>query len=85
MRVSNIKPDMMEGPETDSGMVSFDGNEAAAWVAYRLTEVCAIYPITPSSTRSPSTRARPLEWKPWIPPLRATPSWAPWPTPWRRG
>ncbi len=27
-----------------------DGNEAAAWVAYRLNEVIAIYPITPSST-----------------------------------
>ena len=27
-----------------------DGNEAAAHVAYRLNEVCAIYPITPSST-----------------------------------
>jgi len=26
-----------------------DGNEAAAWVAYRLNEVVAIYPITPSS------------------------------------
>src|SRR6188472_4042006 len=26
-----------------------DGNEAAASVAYRLNEVCAIYPITPSS------------------------------------
>ncbi len=26
-----------------------DGNEAAAQVAYRLNEVCAIYPITPSS------------------------------------
>jgi pyruvate-ferredoxin/flavodoxin oxidoreductase len=26
-----------------------DGNEAAAYVAYRLNEVCAIYPITPSS------------------------------------
>ena len=31
-------------------MVSVDGNEACAWVAYRLSEVCAIYPITPSST-----------------------------------
>ena len=31
-----------------SNMVSFDGNEAAAHVAYRLSEVCAIYPITPS-------------------------------------
>ena len=27
-----------------------DGNEAAASVAYRLSEVVAIYPITPSST-----------------------------------
>ena len=29
---------------------TIDGNEAAADVAYRLTELCAIYPITPSST-----------------------------------
>ncbi len=28
---------------------TIDGNEAAAWVAYRLNEVCCIYPITPSS------------------------------------
>lgn len=28
---------------------TIDGNEAAAYVAYRLNEVCAIYPITPSS------------------------------------
>jgi len=27
-----------------------DGNQAAAHVAYRVNEVCAIYPITPSST-----------------------------------
>ena len=26
-----------------------DGNEAAAYVAYKTSEVCAIYPITPSS------------------------------------
>ena len=26
-----------------------DGNEAAASVAYRLNEVCCIFPITPSS------------------------------------
>jgi pyruvate-ferredoxin/flavodoxin oxidoreductase len=31
-------------------VVTIDGNEAAASVAYRLNEVCAIYPITPSST-----------------------------------
>jgi len=29
---------------------TLDGNEAAASVAYRLNEICAIYPITPSST-----------------------------------
>ncbi len=31
-------------------MVCIDGNEAAAQVAYQLSEICAIYPITPSST-----------------------------------
>ena len=30
--------------------ISVDGNEACAWVAYKLSEICAIYPITPSST-----------------------------------
>lgn len=30
--------------------VTIDGNEAAAYIAYHLNEVCAIYPITPSST-----------------------------------
>ena len=29
---------------------TLDGNEAAASVAHRLSEVIAIYPITPSST-----------------------------------
>lgn len=29
--------------------VTIDGNEAAAYVAYRANEVIAIYPITPSS------------------------------------
>ncbi len=29
---------------------TLDGNEAAASIAYRTNEVCAIYPITPSST-----------------------------------
>ncbi|MFN8303866.1 MAG: pyruvate:ferredoxin (flavodoxin) oxidoreductase [Saprospiraceae bacterium] len=29
--------------------VTIDGNEATAYVAYRVNEVCAIYPITPSS------------------------------------
>jgi len=30
-------------------MVTVDGNEAAASVAYRVSDVIAIYPITPSS------------------------------------
>src|SRR6266545_3728357 len=36
----------MMQPETDT----IDGNTAVAHVAYRVNEVCAIYPITPSST-----------------------------------
>jgi pyruvate-ferredoxin/flavodoxin oxidoreductase len=34
--------------------VTLDGNEAAAHVAYRVNEVCAIYPITPSSAMAES-------------------------------
>jgi pyruvate-ferredoxin/flavodoxin oxidoreductase len=30
-------------------LVTLDGNEAAAYVAYRMNEVCCIYPITPAS------------------------------------
>ncbi|MFD2526962.1 pyruvate:ferredoxin (flavodoxin) oxidoreductase [Flavihumibacter stibioxidans] len=32
------------------GLAIMDGNEAAAYIAYKTNEVCAIYPITPSST-----------------------------------
>jgi pyruvate-ferredoxin/flavodoxin oxidoreductase len=44
-----------------------DGNEAAASVAYRLNEVCCIYPITPSSPMAEladewSSRHRPNLW-----------------------
>src|SRR5437016_12438321 len=49
----------MDGPQTspmnhaevpmDRVPICLDGNEAAASVAYRLSEVIAIYPITPSS------------------------------------
>ncbi|MCK4550148.1 MAG: pyruvate synthase, partial [Candidatus Krumholzibacteria bacterium] len=31
-------------------MVTIDGNEATTYSAHKLNEVCAIYPITPSST-----------------------------------
>ncbi len=34
---------------TETTLVTLDGNEAVAYVAYRVNEVCAIYPITPSS------------------------------------
>jgi len=49
MRISNIGKHA-QPVDSQANMVSFDGNEAAAYVAYRLSEVCAIYPITPSST-----------------------------------
>ncbi|HEY2946602.1 MAG TPA: pyruvate:ferredoxin (flavodoxin) oxidoreductase [Vicinamibacteria bacterium] len=47
--------------------ITVDGNEAAASVAHRLSEVIAIYPITPSSAMgeladSWSTRGRPNVW-----------------------
>ncbi|MFN7279030.1 MAG: pyruvate:ferredoxin (flavodoxin) oxidoreductase, partial [bacterium] len=35
---------------TDKLIATMDGNEATAYIAYRVNEVCAIYPITPSST-----------------------------------
>jgi pyruvate-ferredoxin/flavodoxin oxidoreductase len=46
---------------------TLDGNEAAASVAYRLNEVCCIYPITPSSPMAEladewSSRKRPNVW-----------------------
>jgi pyruvate-ferredoxin/flavodoxin oxidoreductase len=34
----------------ERSMVTIDGNEATAYVAHKLSEVIAIYPITPSST-----------------------------------
>ncbi len=37
-------------PSNKKLIATIDGNEAAAYVAYRVNEVCAIYPITPSST-----------------------------------
>jgi pyruvate-ferredoxin/flavodoxin oxidoreductase len=45
----------------------FDGNEACADVAYRLNEICAIYPITPSSAMAEladqwSSEGRPNIW-----------------------
>lgn len=36
--------------ETEQRTTTMDGNQGVAHVAYRVNEVCAIYPITPSST-----------------------------------
>src|SRR5438067_1298879 len=36
--------------EKKANLTIMDGNEAAAHIAYKTNEVCAIYPITPSST-----------------------------------
>ena len=43
----NPSPKVKSSPATP--FITLDGNEAAASVAYRLTETVAIYPITPSS------------------------------------
>ena len=41
---------LSEEPRTkDSVTAIMDGNEAASHIAYKTSEVCAIYPITPSS------------------------------------
>jgi pyruvate-ferredoxin/flavodoxin oxidoreductase len=36
--------------EKKRSLAIMDGNEAAAFIAYKTNEICAIYPITPSST-----------------------------------
>lgn len=41
---------MTKNVSTEPVMHTCDGNEATAHIAYRVSEVCAIYPITPSST-----------------------------------
>ena len=38
---------------------TMDGNTAVVHVAYRVNEVCAIFPITPSSTRAISRMSGP--------------------------
>ncbi|MBS1666533.1 MAG: pyruvate:ferredoxin (flavodoxin) oxidoreductase [Bacteroidetes bacterium] len=46
-----IKTKTGSGTQNDdqSSLAIMDGNEAAAYIAYKTSEVCAIYPITPSS------------------------------------
>ena len=47
--VTSIKK-IPPGQLNDNPSQIMDGNEAAAYIAYRTSEVCAIYPITPSSS-----------------------------------
>jgi hypothetical protein len=50
MMVKTLDVDAPSQPAGRSAtMVTVDGNEAAAYIAHRLSEVIAIYPITPSS------------------------------------
>ena len=44
----------MSSPTSAPTFVTLDANEAVASVAYRLNEVIAIYPITPSSAMAES-------------------------------
>jgi pyruvate-ferredoxin/flavodoxin oxidoreductase len=44
-----MKTEPIEGRVTTRPVITVDGNEAVATVAHRLSEVIAIYPITPSS------------------------------------
>src|SRR5215470_2096596 len=50
---ASISPSAAQSPgpggQKSKSMVILDGNEAAASVAYRLSEIIAIYPITPAS------------------------------------
>src|SRR5215470_14424801 len=48
-RSGQIRPSMESAAAFRRSHVTLDGNEAVARVAYRLSDVIAIYPITPSS------------------------------------
>ncbi|MFN7898306.1 MAG: pyruvate:ferredoxin (flavodoxin) oxidoreductase [Synechococcaceae cyanobacterium] len=44
-----LEPEGASDPRSGQSLVTIDGNEAVARVAYRLSEVIAIYPITPAT------------------------------------
>ncbi|HRG82898.1 MAG TPA: pyruvate:ferredoxin (flavodoxin) oxidoreductase, partial [Chitinophagaceae bacterium] len=48
---TNIAPvaEKKSAPKDKKAFSIMDGNEAASYIAYKTSEVCAIYPITPSS------------------------------------
>ncbi|MDI3320918.1 pyruvate:ferredoxin (flavodoxin) oxidoreductase [Pinibacter soli] len=45
----NLESQEVETLSSKKTLSTIDGNEAAAYIAYKCSEVCAIYPITPSS------------------------------------
>ena len=47
---ASAAPKPMTERDANAVRTTMDGNTAVAHVAYRVNEVCAIYPITPSST-----------------------------------
>ena len=47
--LETLDPEALSGPRGGQQLVTIDGNEAVARVAYRLSEVIAIYPITPAT------------------------------------
>ena len=64
MRLSCNGPDLQQigsvgkhWENMNNRTVTIDGNEAAAYVAYKTNEVIAIYPITPSSPMGESADA----------------------------
>lgn len=51
MKTPVVQPEKVKtAPAKGPRYEIMDGNEAAAYVAYRTNEICAIYPITPSSS-----------------------------------
>ena len=50
METSTQKKSLQASKTKQFETAIMDGNEAASYIAYRTSEVCAIYPITPSST-----------------------------------
>ncbi|MDO6435670.1 pyruvate:ferredoxin (flavodoxin) oxidoreductase [Flavitalea sp. BT771] len=50
MNISSAPHSSQQTEKKKSQLAIMDGNEAAAYIAYKTNEVCAIYPITPSST-----------------------------------
>src|SRR5687768_12215953 len=59
-----IGPDALGGHMATAGTTTVDGNEAAASIAHKLSEIIAIYPITPSSAMGESADQWSSEGKP---------------------